>query len=1325
MKSVRRIWLVLAIGGVGLLAMVTVLPPVQADPNTRPGVMAERPRDAGIHAVDGEVRTVAQVGSTVVMGGTFTQVGPVTRGAVGIVDLAAKTFGSGFPDVTGSVSVALADGAGGWYLGGNFSSVAGQPRANLAQVDGTGALLPFDPAPDGVVLDLATTTDGGLIVGGAFTSIAGQPASGVARFGPGGGFVWGANVTGGAVRSLALNNTGSLIYVGGDFAKVDAVTYRRLAALNATTGVRSTGWANSTPNQPVNDIVVRDSGEVLIGGQFGTVGGVTRTKLASLDGVTGSLNALSVDINNTVNDLELDEAANTVYLGGAFGQVGGSPRNRLAGISLVGTGAVTALALPGISGDISAVTGDGNGGLYLGGSFQINPEKDQPAVLARVHLATNAVTAVVPYYETPRSLARAPKGAASGALTLVRSGGSLLVAGDFSDYGTVARSGLAAYDLATGALRSDFNPAPDGQVNIVKASANAQAVFVGGEFDRIGGQARAKIAKLDIVTGSNVAGFTTSANSYVKDMAVRADGTTLYLGGNFDTLNGAPAARLAAVDANTGATLTNFDLPLTEPTNDISEGGLRAMALSADETRLMVIGNFRKIAGLRRPLIAQIDVAGPTAVVTDWHTDLYDQPCGRNGKVGFMRDIDIDPDGQTLYVVSSGHFYYPACDTVNAFSMANDTVNKRPAWTARIGDTLEAVAADRDALYVSGHFRYLDTETKSDPRFQIAALDPDNGQGINWVPDAGGFRGVLTLELEPAGLFAGSDGDAFNKVNHGRNAFWANPAPGVEVRKTPSRPFVLAPSGDVTHKVRVQNTFADRPITVTALNDARLGNLDGSGTCTLPQTLAAGEMYSCTTAPETVSGEASTSVSAAITATAEAGDSAVADTDTSVVQIVTSTTDFRLRTVVGPGQIAYPGSTVRFNVTMMNLNPERPATITSLTSPTFGDLSSECGLPQAVNASQMVNCHLDRFVTGSVGSKPTFSFTATAAYDTGDQSSSSSQTVTINPPVGGTKVLAVVADPAVLSAGDKKVQDAVEDNYAITYVDDNLVQPSDVLPEYSYVILYPSVAEARLGTRLRDLQRPALVLHTRLLDEMGMAATGGLTTPANSVNIVKARHPLSAAKAGVQAISTNPIPVGYGTPAASAEVIGSVTGGAATEFAYHHGDAMAVGNAASCRVFFSANAAQSLNPNAWTLFNRAAAYTAADCGKNMLWTAGGNGTGVYPADGNPSVAVGFNMPWGLAIDNQDRIYVADSGLHAVRRINVDGTVTTIAGTGTAGNTGDGGPATSARLSAPARVAFDAAGDLFIADAGNHKIRKVTLSTGVITTVAGSGVAGNT
>lgn len=1310
-----------------LTGAMTALPTVEvahADRDSRPGVVAERPRDAGVHAIDGEIRTVAQVGDSVVIGGNFTRVGPVTRGAAGIVDTANNTFASGFPDVVGSVSVAAPDGAGGWYLGGSFSSVGGVARTNLAQVDPAGQVTAFDPAPNGAVLDLVTTTNGDAIVAGGFTTMAGQPARGVARLGSGGSLVWGGNVTGGSVRALGLSADGSLVYVGGDFSQVGGTVFRRLAALDAATGARNTTFAVGTPNQPVNDIVVRGTGEVLVAGSFTAIGGTARVRLASLDGVTGSLGSLSVSINNTVNDVELDDIGNVVYVAGTFGTVGGSTRNRLAGISLAGSGSVTSLALTGIVGNLSAVTLDGSGGLYIGGSFQISPEKDNPAVIARVAIATNAVTSVVPYYETPRSLARPPVSGASGALALVRSGTSLLVAGDFSDYGQTGRSGLAAYDLATGALRSDFNPAPDGQVNIVKASADAHSVFVGGEFLNIAGEAHSRIAKLDIATGHNVPAFAATADSYVKDLAVRTDGSTVYVGGNFDSFNEVVAHRLVAIDASTGATRSGFDMPLTEPTNDFSEGGLRAMALSPDETRLMVIGNFRKIAGVDRPLIAQIALDQPAAAVTDWRTDVYDAPCARSGKIGFMRDVDIDPDGQSLYVVSAGHIYYPACDTLNAFPMDPGGTNLQPLWSDKVGDTMEAVAADQDAVYMSGHFRYLETETKTEPRFQVAAVDPDTGDGINWVPDAGGFRGVLALELEPAGLFAGSDGDAFGGVNHGRNAYWPTPAAGIEVRKAPTRPWVLAPSGTVANKVRVQNTFNDRSVTVTGLNDARLGNLNGSGTCSLPQLLGPGEMYSCTTAAETISGVAPAEVRSTVTATATASGATVSDTDTSLVQVIASAPTFRLRTVVGPGQVAYPGTTARFNVTMMNLDLERSTTVTSLTSPDFGDVSSECGLPKVVGPNQLIYCHVDRFVTGSVGSKPSYSFTGTAAYDTGDLTASSSATVTINPPIGGTKVLAVVANPTTLSGADNKVTDFVEDNYSITYADDNTVQPADVLSDYSFVILYPSVVEAKLGTRLRGLERPVMVLHSRMLDEMGMASVGGGSVTGTTVSMVTSMHPLSVALAGTQTINKAAAAIGFATPAPAADIISQVPGSGATEFAYSTGDAMAVGTAPECRVFFTGNTPTQLNTVGTSMFNRAAAYAAYSCGKNMLWTAVGDGTSTYSGDGGQSVARGLSSPYGVAIDAQNRVYVADSVLNAVRRINNDGTMTTVAGTGTAGSTGDGGPATAARLNAPVRLAFDAAGNLYIADSGNHKIRKVT-PAGIISTVAGTGTAGNT
>src|SRR5262249_32023972 len=102
---------------------------------------------------------------------------------------------------------------------------------------------------------------------------------------------------------------------------------------------------------------------------------------------------------------------------------------------------------------------------------------------------------------------------------------------------------------------------------------------------------------------------------------------------------------------------------------------------------------------------------------------------------------------------------------------------------------------------------------------------------------------------------------------------------------------------------------------------------------------------------------------------------------------------------------------------------------------------------------------------------------------------------------------------------------------------------------------------------------------------------------------------------------------------------------------------------------------------------------------------------------------GFSNPRGVAFDAAGNIYVADSNANRIRKISLPSlTVTTIAGTGTAGGTGDGGQAVNATLNFPTSVAVDAAGNVYVADASNHRIRKIDTS-GMISTVAGTGVAG--
>jgi sugar lactone lactonase YvrE len=109
----------------------------------------------------------------------------------------------------------------------------------------------------------------------------------------------------------------------------------------------------------------------------------------------------------------------------------------------------------------------------------------------------------------------------------------------------------------------------------------------------------------------------------------------------------------------------------------------------------------------------------------------------------------------------------------------------------------------------------------------------------------------------------------------------------------------------------------------------------------------------------------------------------------------------------------------------------------------------------------------------------------------------------------------------------------------------------------------------------------------------------------------------------------------------------------------------------------------------------------------------------FIGDNGPAPNAAFHDPLGVAADPLGNLYVADAENSRIRKISFDGVVTTIAGIDTAGFSGDGGPATAAEMDRPTDVAVDASGDLFIADSGNNRIRKIT-PDGIISTVAGSG-----
>ena len=134
----------------------------------------------------------------------------------------------------------------------------------------------------------------------------------------------------------------------------------------------------------------------------------------------------------------------------------------------------------------------------------------------------------------------------------------------------------------------------------------------------------------------------------------------------------------------------------------------------------------------------------------------------------------------------------------------------------------------------------------------------------------------------------------------------------------------------------------------------------------------------------------------------------------------------------------------------------------------------------------------------------------------------------------------------------------------------------------------------------------------------------------------------------------------------------------------------------------------------------------ADLSGTVRYVVGAAKAGRFGGDGGPATQATLNFPGAVAADRQGNLYVADTMNHRIRKVDATtGVMTTIVGTGQHRCSGDGGPATAAALNEPAALAVDDRGNLYIADQSNNRVRKVDLNTGTITTVAGTGETGYT
>ena len=145
----------------------------------------------------------------------------------------------------------------------------------------------------------------------------------------------------------------------------------------------------------------------------------------------------------------------------------------------------------------------------------------------------------------------------------------------------------------------------------------------------------------------------------------------------------------------------------------------------------------------------------------------------------------------------------------------------------------------------------------------------------------------------------------------------------------------------------------------------------------------------------------------------------------------------------------------------------------------------------------------------------------------------------------------------------------------------------------------------------------------------------------------------------------------------------------------------------------------------WRHFSILASLVAATAAAHgaEITTFAGTGVKGCSGDGGPARTAQLNNPFGVARGPDGALYICDTGNHRIRRVASDGIISTVAGTGVRGYSGDGGPAIAAALNEPYEVRFDSAGNLFFVERMNHTVRRVERSSGIISTVAGTGHAG--
>jgi uncharacterized delta-60 repeat protein len=533
------------------------------------------------------VSLAVQADGKILASGGFTSIGGQMRNYIARLDAttgAADSFNPNANLVVQAIAV-QADGkilAVGFFSGAN--SIGGATRNYIARLDpATGLADSFNPNANITLRSVAVQADGKILAGGDFVTLAPNGGAAmtrnhIARLETDGRLDQTLNLgalgSGSGLLAIAVQPDGKIL-LGGDFNSVLGTPRNRIARLNAD-GTLDAGF-NPNANIDVSAIAVQPDGKIVVGGPFTAIGGQTRNRIARLDAVTGLADGF-----NPTADLRVDEIAvqadGKILAAGDFTTIGGQPRSHIARLDPT-TGLADSFN-PNPDGGVYAVAVQADGKIVAGGDFAIIGGQPRNK-LARLDATTG--------------LADSFDANANGFIICLalQPDGKILVGGIFNGANSIGgqtRNHIARLDGATG-LADSFDPNADFAVRALAVQANGKVV-VGGVFTNIGGQPRNRIARLDGSTGAADL-FDPNSDADVYPIALQADGKVL-AGGFFDNIGGQPRTWFARLSNDTAAlqSLAVTQNTITWMRGGASlEGGRVTFEYSADNLNYTALGD--------------------------------------------------------------------------------------------------------------------------------------------------------------------------------------------------------------------------------------------------------------------------------------------------------------------------------------------------------------------------------------------------------------------------------------------------------------------------------------------------------------------------------------------------------------------------------------------------------------------------------------------------------------------------------------------------------------------------------------------------------------